>query len=657
MNFSLFSLHSVGRFMWRWVARPLLYLVIMVVCVWAVLAIYLAKSPGLIIRIGAAGLFVFGNLAVFLSVRRRWIALPVFLGTFLLVLVWWSLIPASNDRNWLPAMAVLSNATFSNDLVTVHNIRNFDYRSADDFTVQYYDKTFNLDDLEKLYFVISYWGDLQAVAHTFFSFEFSDGECLAISIEARREKGETYSAFKGLFKEYEIMYVVGDERDLIRLRTNYTGERVYLYPTTISPEKARELLVNMLNEVNELNIEPEFYNTITRNCTGSLIDHLDAIYADKTPFYLGHLLNGYTDRRAYLHGNIDTDLPFEEARKAHYISGIAKEYDDDPDFSRRIRDHLPRRPRKQSLWRQPSSSHLSRRISQITDRILFSLSDVNCLHAEVKSQTPGDATPAGGAVKPTVETGESLNVKWNADCTALTFTFRGKDVKYPQDMTKGAFPPAGAQPEFHFEKKWPVVTMSARWTVSVKDWPPKHRPHALDLILMFACDAEIYEYVFPETVRSSSFTFPPEYIKEAKNPLRYNLAESMRGKQLNYEITMKAGFGAADFKIKTKIYVGLSKDGKTAFYYDRPEYISKHLTVREFIFAAHDTGDSIHFEAKLLCVCSPARLLKGERMSRVERDGKYFVQRIYEQLDNAPTAKEIEDYLNSVKQRSVPKGG
>jgi len=260
-----------------------------------------------------------------------------------------------------------------------------------------------------------------------------------------------------------------------------------------------------------------------------------------------------------------------------------------------------------------------------------------------------DKASVGKKISRELNNAESLNVKWNANYTGLTFTFQGKKVKYPSDMTKVSFPPVGAPPEFHFKKQWPIVTMDARWTAPVTNWPAKYRPQAIDLILMFACDAEVYSYIFPQTVSSSGFISPPEYVKEADAPTKYNLAESMRGKQLNYVITMKAGFGAADYTIKTKIYIGSSKDGKIVFYHDMPENIDKHLKVREIIVEARDAGDRIYFEARLLCVCSPAKLLKGERMSRVERDGKYFVMQMYEKFNKEFTVEGIESYLDKVK--------
>jgi len=156
-------------------------------------------------------------------------------------------------------------------------------------------------------------------------------------------------------------------------------------------------------------------------------------------------------------------------------------------------------------------------------------------------------------------------------------------------------------------------------------------------------------YSYPKAIKSSRFKFPPQYLREVRSPGEYNLAGLMRGKQIGYAIVAKAGVGAADYTIKTKIRIGLSEDGKTVFWDDQPSYISDHLTVRETVFAAHDAGDVIRFEARMLCVCKPRRLLRGEAMRRVERTGAYLVDRLWEDLGELPTVKEIEEHFSLVQ--------
>ena len=249
------------------------------------------------------------------------------------------------------------------------------------------------------------------------------------------------------------------------------------------------------------------------------------------------------------------------------------------------------------------------------------------------------------------EEANGLRVRWADDSRALSFEYLGHKCRYPGDMEAGDFPPPGAPPVFQFEKEWPVVTMRVRWTASVEGWPEKYRENAVDLILLFACNAQLYENIYPELIKTSRITHPPEIHEEAREPGNFKLAETLRGKEIGYTATMKAGAGSADYTIKTRIRIGLSADGKTVFYYDRPDYISDYLERKDYFFAARDAGDRIYFESRMLCVCAPRRTFKGMMMNRVEASGKYFVERLYKHLDDAPTAAEIEGFLDKVRQQ------
>ncbi len=144
-----------------------------------------------------------------------------------------------------------------------------------------------------------------------------------------------------MFKQYEIFYVVGDERDLLRLRTNYRGEDTYLYPTTFSPDEVRDRFVDILWWVNKLVEKLAFYHTLGGNCTTVLISHIDAIPGQKVAFSRKLLMNGYSDQMAYERGRIRSNLLFEQTKQAQYISKIAKKYNDDPGFSKKIRADQP----------------------------------------------------------------------------------------------------------------------------------------------------------------------------------------------------------------------------------------------------------------------------------------------------------------------------
>jgi hypothetical protein len=255
-------------------------------------------------------------------------------------LVWGTTNP-SNQRDWAANLAVLPYAEFEGHLVRVRNIRNTSYETAATYTPAYYDRTFHLNRLEAVWFLVEPLSKRGAVAHTFLSFGFEGPEYVAISVEARKEKRESYHFLKGLFGRYELMYLVADERDVIRLRTSYRRDDVYLYPIKASRESMRELFVAMLSRANQLRERPEFYNTLTSNCTSNIIGHVNSLSPRRIPFSLKRLLPGYSDRLAYELGLIDTRLPFEQARRRFKINERALEYADSPEFSIRIREPEP----------------------------------------------------------------------------------------------------------------------------------------------------------------------------------------------------------------------------------------------------------------------------------------------------------------------------
>jgi hypothetical protein len=261
------------------------------------------------------------------------------------VLAWWFSLQPSNDREWQPDLAVLPYADIKGSQVTLHNIRNCDYRSETDFDVRYYDKTFALEKLRSADLYMVYWGS-PSMAHTMVSFGFDGGlpaqaaDYVCFSIETRKEKGEGYSAVKGLFRQFELIYVVGDERDLVRLRTNYRkGEDAYLYRLRGSPERLRKFFLDYVRRVNDLHQRPEWYSALTHNCTTAIRTQRAA--EDRAPWNWRMLVNGYGDELLYERGAISTNLPFAEFKRRSLINSRAKLADKDVDFSRRIRQDLP----------------------------------------------------------------------------------------------------------------------------------------------------------------------------------------------------------------------------------------------------------------------------------------------------------------------------
>jgi hypothetical protein len=281
--------------------------------------------------------YVLAAVAVMIRVRPWRRAAAALLVGFGLVLWWWSAIPARNDRSWQPDVAVLPHATMDGDLVTVHNIRNFDYRSETDFTPAYYDKTVDLRRLDSVDLFAVYWMGPN-IAHTFLSFGFGGKDRLAVSIETRKEQGEGYSTIKGFFKQYELYYVVADERDVVRVRTNYRDpvEDVYLYRLRGSAEDGRRLFLEYMKRINGLKDRPEFYDTLTTNCTTAIWFNARMIH-NPLPFSWKLLLSGHTPEYLYEQGLLDKSLPFVELQKRSLINAKAQAADRAEDFSDLIR--------------------------------------------------------------------------------------------------------------------------------------------------------------------------------------------------------------------------------------------------------------------------------------------------------------------------------
>ena len=289
--------------------------------------------------------FVLAALLMTILIRPVWRMWLAFAVLFVTVQIWWLGIDASNDREWLPDVAQPPVATFEGDILTLENVRNFHYRSEDDFDEIWETRRYDLSKLRGVDLFLSYWGS-PMIAHTVVSWEFEDGQHLAVSIETRKEIGESYSAVLGFFRQYELYYVAADERDVIGVRANHRGEEVYLYRLQTPLPAARAILVDYLRAMNELAAEATWYNALTTNCTTTIRKHAQHV-APKNPFDWRILVNGYIDELGYDRGTIDTSLPFEELRRKSDITQRAQSAGDDPDFSRLIRVGLPgadRRP-------------------------------------------------------------------------------------------------------------------------------------------------------------------------------------------------------------------------------------------------------------------------------------------------------------------------
>lgn len=339
------------RSRWFTITRPLRRLIALALCavalvlwIWGNLAIRYSNLPGENLPHLTGWVFTLGTLGMFLFMKSLWRAAVYFFIAGVLLVTWWSLIGASNDRNWLAELSVLAKAEIGPDQVTVRNIRNFNWLDANHYEPAYYDKTFDLEQIAGVDLVLSYWDEMRAIAHTIVSFHFEDGSRLAVSIEIRREEGEDYDTMRGIFKQFELYYVVADENDVIKLRTNRRGEDVFLYPTMATKEQARALFLDYMQRIDSLAKKPEFYHTIFNNCTTNIVDHVNRIMPNPIPYGSKILLNGYSDELAYNLGWLDNSVSYSELRKIHNITERALAAEDAPDFSARIRATSPTSP-------------------------------------------------------------------------------------------------------------------------------------------------------------------------------------------------------------------------------------------------------------------------------------------------------------------------
>lgn len=242
----------------------------------------------------------------------------------------------SNERDWTLDQKILPTISIEGDAITIKDIRNFTYKTTSEYTPGYYDRTFSLQQVETVWFLVEPFSQ-RGAAHTLLSFGLNDGTYIAVSVEIRKEKGESFSAFRGLIREYELSYVIADERDVIKLRSNYRKDKVYLYKVQTTSEKAQTLFLDMITRAKGLKEKPEFYNTLVNTCTTNIVSHVNTLTPNKIPFSFKVLLPAYSDELAYKLGLLDTSIPFAELKERHLINARAEEFADDPDFSKKIR--------------------------------------------------------------------------------------------------------------------------------------------------------------------------------------------------------------------------------------------------------------------------------------------------------------------------------
>ncbi|HYK10423.1 MAG TPA: DUF4105 domain-containing protein [Gemmatimonadales bacterium] len=308
---------------------------------WAAGAIYYSNIPGARLRSGLAVAFVVMTVLAFVFLKPRFRMLVGFFVAFGLIVVWWFTIPATNDRDWQPEVAVTPWARIDGDLVTIRGVRNLDYRTEADFVPHWDDRTYDLRKLDSVDLIAVYWAG-KAIAHIMLSFGFEGKDYVAFSIETRKAKGQSYSTIAGFFKQYELVYIAADERDVIRVRTNYRQpqEDVYVYRVRTPRENIRRVFLDYMKTMNELRDHPQFYNTLTTNCTTGVRLHTK-VNPEHPPFSWKVVLSGYVPAYSYELGRLDTSRPFLELERMSRVNDRAHAADKDPAFSQRIREGLP----------------------------------------------------------------------------------------------------------------------------------------------------------------------------------------------------------------------------------------------------------------------------------------------------------------------------
>jgi hypothetical protein len=295
------------------------------------------QLPGaaLVRQLALAGWALLSVAALICLWRRSWLPPAAWLAVLLALMAWWSTIQPSHQRLWADDVARMVTGTVSGTLVTLDQVRNFDWRSDTDYTARWEPRQYDLAQLRTVDVALSYWMG-PAIAHTLVSFGFADGRYLTFSIEIRKERGESFDALAGFFKRYETVLIAADERDILRVRTNARGEDMWLYRLKMPPEMMRSLFLAYLDEGEQLKAQPRFYNTLTGNCT-TIVYQMARRIQPGLPLDWRLLASGYLDRYLYDLGALQGQGSFDALRGQAHITARARAAGNAADFSARIR--------------------------------------------------------------------------------------------------------------------------------------------------------------------------------------------------------------------------------------------------------------------------------------------------------------------------------
>jgi hypothetical protein len=321
----------------RAIEVTIMWFILALLTLWAVAALYVDLRIAAL-RVPVTLIYVLGIITILVKLKRsRWAA-ALCLGGFCSVLAWWLTLKPSNDGDWQPDVDRTAWAETDGDRVTIHNLRNCDYRTEIEYANCWSDRTLYLSQIRAADLFLTNWG-IRFASHPIVSFQFGDNQHVAFSIEARYKAGQEYSTILGFFRQYGLIFVAADERDVIRLRINYRkDEEVYMYRVHVQPDVARAMFLTYLTYLNKLKDHPEWYNALTRNCTTTLDKQLAADFNNPQPWNYQFVLNGTLDELLYERGRLVTGgLPFPELKQREHINAAAQAANRSPDFSALIR--------------------------------------------------------------------------------------------------------------------------------------------------------------------------------------------------------------------------------------------------------------------------------------------------------------------------------
>lgn len=338
---------AVLHWVWRAIANCTWWLL----AIWTILAaFYTAPGPAwtsYVLPVVIAGLFVFAQRERFRLIHwfktawpeKRFSTLAI-AASAMYAVYYFGFIRPDNSQVWALEQDRKPRITFDGDLVHVKNVRNFTWRTENDFDMGWYERTYDLRKLDSMHYVVASFAHWEAVAHVFVCFGFSDGQHVAISVEGHRLKGRPYGVLSSMFRQFQLIYIVGDERDVVGLRGAIWKDPVFFYPARTTQERKRAIFVDMMKRAHSLEEDPEFYHLIFNNCMNNILYHLRRLGGRPLPSDLQMLLTGLSDRVAHRLGYIDTELPFEEARRAFRVDKWMQRTALDEDFSQRLLERV-----------------------------------------------------------------------------------------------------------------------------------------------------------------------------------------------------------------------------------------------------------------------------------------------------------------------------